>query len=85
MIIINPIARSFLPRTIAIQKEILEHTEDFKELALEMKSRGLSQDEIKSVQKAARRHFWDDKRREREELVGQYVLQLEAPLQEAAD
>jgi hypothetical protein len=83
--IINPIARSFLPRAIAIQKEILEHTEDFKELALEMKSRGLSPEEIKGVQKAAKRAFWDEKRREREERIGQYVLQLESPLQEAAD
>jgi hypothetical protein len=83
--VINPIARSFLPRATAIWKEILELNEDFKELALEMKSRSLNQDEIRGVQKAAKRAFWDEKRREREERIGQYVLQLESPLSEAAE
>lgn len=83
---INPIARTFLPRATAIWKEILELNEDFKELALEMKSRGLDPEEIRSVQKAAKRAFWDETRREREERIGQYVLQLEAPvIQEVAD
>jgi hypothetical protein len=67
----------YLDRAKALWKEVLERREDFKELSLEMKSNGLSATQIAAVNKAAKRAFWDEKQREREEVIAQLVAQLE--------
>jgi uncharacterized protein (UPF0335 family) len=82
----DDVMRSYLPRAIATWRTVLEASEDFKDLRMEMKSQGLDDLQVAAICKAAKRASWGEKRREREEAIGQLVLQLEMPaLREAAD
>ena len=65
-------------RAAAIIKQILEYKEDLKELKMEMKHAGVDEIQIVAIERAAKRMFWDDKRRQREEVIGQLVLELQA-------
>lgn len=67
--------------------ELLQGREDIKEITGEMRSKGATEIEIAGIRQAAARALWDQKRRQRVEAIGQYVLQLETEtaIPQAAD
>jgi uncharacterized protein (UPF0335 family) len=80
-------AIGYRDRIAELLREIADRNEDIREIRTEIRSRGLSDIEIAAVLKSARRVLLDIRRRERQDAIGQYVLQLEAAsvLEEAAD
>jgi uncharacterized protein (UPF0335 family) len=79
-------AIGYRDRIILLLQEIAERREDIREICTEMRSRGLSDVEIAAVRTAASKALWDQRKRERQETIGQYLLQLEtASVSQAAD
>jgi uncharacterized protein (UPF0335 family) len=71
--------RRYRDRVAELLREIADRNEDVSEIRTEMRSIGFDDQQIKGVMRSARRVLWDVRRRESEERIGQYVLQLEAP------
>jgi uncharacterized protein (UPF0335 family) len=69
-------------RIAEMLREIADRRDDIKEIVTEMRANGFTDIQIAGVREAARRALWDDKKRKRHELIGQYVLQLEMPAPE---
>jgi uncharacterized protein (UPF0335 family) len=73
------VAIEYRDRIISLLREIADRREDIREICTEMRSRGLSDVEIAAVRTVATRALWDRKKRKRQEVIGQLVLQLETP------
>ena len=71
-------AIEYRDRIILLLQEIAERREDIREICTEMRARGLSDVEIAAVRTAASKALWNQRKRERQEAIGQLVLDLEA-------
>jgi uncharacterized protein (UPF0335 family) len=71
-------------RIAEMLREIGDRREDIKEIYTEMRANGFTDIQIAGVRESAKRALWDQKKRARQEAIGQYVLQLEMPQHEVA-